>query len=95
MKVLLTGSAGQLGQALIASAPQGLELMATSRSGGQGMAAIDLSDADACRAAVEEYRKKRGIKSRLMSIREDPSLNTRLFGFSQKDQRSDVFEAVA
>ena len=56
MKVLLTGAAGQLGQALIASAPQGLELMATSRSGGQGLAAIDLSDADACRAAVEEYQ---------------------------------------
>eukprot|EP00964_Phaeocystis_antarctica_P009013 scaffold4882_cov70-Phaeocystis_antarctica.AAC.3 len=47
-----------------------------------------------CKAAVDEYRKRRGIKSRLMSIREDPSLNTRLFGFSQKDQRSDVFEAV-
>ena len=56
MKVLLTGSAGQLGQALIASAPQGLELMATSRTGGQGLAAIDLSDAAACRAAVEEYQ---------------------------------------
>ena len=56
MKVLLTGAAGQLGQALIASAPQGLELMATSRRGGQGLAAIDLSDADACRAAVEEYQ---------------------------------------
>ena len=56
MKVLLTGAAGQLGQALMASAPQGLELMATSRSGGQGLAAIDLSDADACRAAVEEYQ---------------------------------------
>ena len=31
MKVLLTGAGGQLGQALIASAPEGLELVATSR----------------------------------------------------------------
>ena len=56
MKVLLTGAAGQLGQALVASAPAGLELMATSRSGGKGLAAIDLSDASACKAAVEGYR---------------------------------------
>ena len=56
MKVLLTGAAGQLGQALVASAPKGLELMATSRSGGKGLAAIDLSDASACKAAVEGYR---------------------------------------
>ncbi len=27
-------------------------------------------------------------------IREDPTLNTRLFGYAQKDQRKDVFEAV-
>ena len=31
MKVLLTGAAGQLGQALIASAPEGIELVATGR----------------------------------------------------------------
>ena len=31
MKVLLTGAGGQLGQALIASAPQELDLVATSR----------------------------------------------------------------
>ena len=47
-----------------------------------------------CKAAVDQYRKKRGIKSRLVSIREDPTLNTRLFGFSQKDTRTGVFEAV-
>ena len=56
MKVLLTGAAGQLGQALVASAPEGLELMATSRSGGKGLDAIDLADASACKAAVEGYR---------------------------------------
>ena len=31
MKVLLTGAAGQLGQALIAQKPSGIELIATSR----------------------------------------------------------------
>ena len=56
MKVLLTGAAGQLGQALIASAPQGVELVASSRSGGGGHVALDLSDPFACKAAVQEYR---------------------------------------
>ena len=56
MKVLLTGAAGQLGQALIASRPEGIELIATSRSGGNGLMALDLADAEACRAAVEQHR---------------------------------------
>ena len=56
MKVLLTGAAGQLGQALVASAPAGLELMATSRNGGPGQQALDLANASACRTAVEGYR---------------------------------------
>ena len=42
MKVLLTGAGGQLGQALIASAPEGLELVATSRQ------ELDLADPEAC-----------------------------------------------
>ena len=56
MKVLLTGAAGQLGQALLASQPPELELIATSRSGGPGLLALDLADADACRAAVQQHR---------------------------------------
>ena len=56
MKVLLTGASGQLGQALIASKPPELELIATSRSGGAGLLALDLADADACRAAVHQHR---------------------------------------
>ena len=56
MKVLLTGGGGQLGQALIASQPPELELIATSRSGGPGLLALDLADADACRAAVQQHR---------------------------------------
>ena len=56
MKVLLTGGVGQLGQALIASQPPELELIATSRSGGSGLLALDLADADACRAAVQQHR---------------------------------------
>ena len=56
MKVLLTGAAGQLGQALMASRPEGIELIATSRSGGDGLIALDLADAQACSAAVEQHR---------------------------------------
>jgi dTDP-4-dehydrorhamnose reductase len=50
MKVLLTGAAGQLGQALIASRPAGVELIACSR------AELDLANAEACREAVERHR---------------------------------------
>ena len=50
MKVLLTGAGGQLGQALIASAPEGLDLVATSRK------ELDLSNPEACRAAVQQLQ---------------------------------------
>ena len=50
MKVLLTGAGGQLGQALIASAPEGIELLATSRQ------QLDLADPDACRGAVQQHQ---------------------------------------
>ena len=50
MKVLLTGRQGQLGQALVQSVPQGIELIATGRS------ELDLSDESACGAAVAELR---------------------------------------
>jgi dTDP-4-dehydrorhamnose reductase len=50
MKVLLTGAAGQLGQALIASRPAGVELIACGR------AELDLANAEACRAAVHLHR---------------------------------------
>ena len=50
MKVLLTGSAGQLGQALIAAVPKSVELIATSRK------ELDLADDGACRAAVRRHK---------------------------------------
>jgi dTDP-4-dehydrorhamnose reductase len=56
MKVLLTGAAGQLGQALRQQLPAGVELIATSRNGGDGLQALDLASAVACRAAVLEHR---------------------------------------
>ena len=61
MKILLTGSEGQLGCALRGSLPQVLqnssvELIATSRSGGDGLVALDLANSDACRAAVFEAK---------------------------------------
>ena len=46
--MLLTGAAGQLGQALIPSCLRSFELMATSRS------QLDLANAWACRRAVEQ-----------------------------------------
>ncbi len=56
MKVLLTGAAGQLGQALFQQAPVDVELIATSRSGGGGLLPLDLADAEACRAIVRQHR---------------------------------------
>ena len=56
MKVLLTGAAGQLGQALINATPEGIELLASSRNGGEGLQALDLADATACRQAIKEHR---------------------------------------
>lgn len=56
MKVLLTGAAGQLGQALMASAPEGVELLASSRNGGEGLIKLDLADAAACQQVVAEHR---------------------------------------
>ena len=50
MKVLLTGAAGQLGQALMISKPEGVEVIACSR------AELDLADPAACRAAVARQR---------------------------------------
>ena len=50
LKVLLTGSGGQLGQALQATSPAGIELIACGR------AELDLADAEACVAAVREHR---------------------------------------
>ena len=56
IRVLLTGAACQLGQALIASVPESVELIATGRSGGQGMLGLDLADASACRQAVDTHQ---------------------------------------
>ena len=56
MKVLLTGSAGQLGQELLASRPEAFELIATCRGGGEGMLALDLADAEACKQMVQTHR---------------------------------------
>ena len=50
MRVLLTGREGQLGQALMAQMPMGVELIATGR------AELNLADAEACRQAVLELR---------------------------------------
>ncbi|MCP9857582.1 dTDP-4-dehydrorhamnose reductase [Cyanobium sp. Cruz-8D1] len=50
MRVLLTGRHGQLGQALLASVPSGVELLATGRG------ELDLADPAACRSAVEQHR---------------------------------------
>ncbi|CAE20289.1 putative dTDP-4-dehydrorhamnose reductase [Prochlorococcus marinus str. MIT 9313] len=56
IKVLLTGAAGQLGQALQASCPSSVELVSTSRMGDGLLQPLDLADAQACRAAVFQHR---------------------------------------
>lgn len=50
MKVLLTGATGQLGQALRATRPEAVTLIAPLRS------ELDLADAQACRLAVQAVR---------------------------------------
>jgi dTDP-4-dehydrorhamnose reductase len=50
VKVLLTGAAGQLGQALMASRPEAVQLIACSR------AELDLADQGACRTVVASHR---------------------------------------
>ncbi|MEA5416282.1 dTDP-4-dehydrorhamnose reductase [Synechococcus sp. BA-132 BA5] len=50
VRVLLTGRHGQLGQALVASVPAGIELIATGRG------ELDLADPAACRGAVAQHR---------------------------------------
>lgn len=50
VRVLLTGAAGQLAQALAAAAPPHWQLIACGR------AALDLADPQACRQAVREHR---------------------------------------
>ncbi|MEI6359137.1 MAG: dTDP-4-dehydrorhamnose reductase [Synechococcus sp. ELA619] len=50
MKVLLTGATGQLGQALIASRPEGVELLPLGRGD------LDLADANACRQLVRQHQ---------------------------------------
>jgi len=54
--VLLTGGAGQLGHALRRQLPSGVELIATSRAGGDGLLPLDLADPQACRQAVLDLR---------------------------------------
>ncbi len=56
IRVLLTGAAGRLAQALMASAPECIELIATSRSGGKGVFGLDFADVEACRQAVEAHQ---------------------------------------
>ncbi len=50
MKVLLTGATGQLGRALIASRPEGVELVPLGRR------ELDLADAAACRHLVRQHQ---------------------------------------
>ena len=63
MRILLTGSSGQLGQALRASLPASLagepvELIATGRQPepAQGVIGLDLADPVACRAAIASHK---------------------------------------
>ena len=50
LRVVVTGAAGQLGQALMASRPEGVELIACTR------AELDLADPGACASLVRELK---------------------------------------
>ena len=61
MRVLITGAAGQLGQALLLHRSKlvgdhSLEVLATSRHGGDGLQALDLVDPAACRSIVKRWK---------------------------------------
>ena len=63
MRILLTGSSGQLGLALRSSLPASLagepvELIATARhpEPAQGVIGLDLADPDACQHAIASHR---------------------------------------
>jgi len=58
VRVLLTGAQGQLGKALRRCLPEGIELIATARQADAavGVLPLDLSDRQACRSAVLDYR---------------------------------------
>jgi dTDP-4-dehydrorhamnose reductase len=56
VKVLLTGAVGQLGHALRQQVPAGVELIASSRGGGDGVLALDLADPSACRTMVQNIQ---------------------------------------
>lgn len=55
MKVLLTGAAGQVGQALQRSHPDGVDLIACGRQ------QLDLSDESAIRAAIQTLRDRKSV----------------------------------
>lgn len=61
MKVMLTGAAGQVDQALLASKYAGIQRNADSRTGGgegvEGLLPLDLATADACREAVQQHQQ--------------------------------------
>ena len=61
VKVIVTGGSGQLGQALRRSVPalidgSTVQLISATRTGGDGTIALDLADAAACRALVEQHQ---------------------------------------
>ena len=87
MKVLLTGAAGRLGQALRSSRPAGLELIATCRD------ELDLSEAAACRAAVERHRPdwvlNAGAYTAVDKAEAEPDLANAVNGEAPRACRSD------
>ena len=74
MKILLTGSTGQLGRALLISAPKNIEnnpvqVFETTRS------SLDLSNSKACFTAVEDYRPDWIINAAAFTSVEDAERN--------------------
>ena len=68
VRVLLTGRHGQLGRALLAGPPAGIEVIATGRD------ELDLADAAACRAAVARHHPAEALAAsggRLLQVSTD------------------------
>ena len=92
MRVLLTGSAGQLGHALQASVPAGVELLATSRE------QLDLADAASCRAAVQQHRPdwllNAGAYTAVDKAESEPELARAVNGQAPQDSTNIDLETV-
>ena len=70
MKILLTGSEGQLGRALIANKPNNIKLIATSKKD------LDITNKEACLKIISKYKPKWVINASAYTLVDQAEINT-------------------